>query len=58
MMNLKASFKWIARKASNYNLFMLGERDYDDDDEIKDPAIVLTHQKYKTRFYVALFTRK
>ncbi|CAF4078850.1 unnamed protein product, partial [Adineta steineri] len=56
MMNPKALFQWFLQKASNYNLFVLGEDDYDDDDddEPKDPAIVLKYRKYKTRLYVLL----
>ncbi|CAF4024878.1 unnamed protein product [Adineta steineri] len=35
---------------------MLEEHEYDDDnDAVQDPAIVLKHQKYKTRLYVVLF---
>ncbi|CAF1253647.1 unnamed protein product [Adineta steineri] len=34
---------------------MLEEHEYDDDnDAVQDPAIVLKHQKYKTRLYVVL----
>ncbi|CAF1091478.1 unnamed protein product [Adineta steineri] len=34
---------------------MLEEQEYDDDnDAVQDPAIVLKHQKYKTRLYVIL----
>ncbi|UJR06647.1 hypothetical protein I4U23_010933 [Adineta vaga] len=40
---------------SNYNLFMLEENDYeDDDDRLQDPATVLKQQKYKTWLYVVL----
>ncbi|UJR07421.1 hypothetical protein I4U23_011707, partial [Adineta vaga] len=53
-MNLKTLLKWIYTKGSNYNLFMLEEHDYNDDDDIKDPAIILKHQKNKTRLYVIL----
>ncbi|CAF1147349.1 unnamed protein product [Adineta steineri] len=59
-MNPKAVFQWIHRKVSNYNLFMLEENDYDDDDDddgdgsIRDPAITLKYQKYKTWLYVIL----
>ncbi|UJR18380.1 hypothetical protein I4U23_005284, partial [Adineta vaga] len=46
----------ILKSLLNYNLFLFDENDYDDDDDIKDPAIVLKHQKYKTWLYVALLT--
>ncbi|CAF4140026.1 unnamed protein product, partial [Adineta steineri] len=56
-MNPKTLFQWFLHKVSNYNLFLIGEDDYDDDDdEPQDPAIVLKYQKYKTRLYVLLFT--
>lgn len=58
-MNLKNLFKWIYKKLRDYNLFQLEENDYnDDDDVIKDPTIVLQHQKYKTWLYVVLLTGK
>ena len=56
-MNLKSYFQWIYKKISNYNLFILEENDYDDDN-IKDPTVLLKHQKYKTRLYVALLMGK
>ena len=37
---------------------MLEENDYDDENDNKDPAIVLKYQKYKTRLYVLLLTGK
>ncbi|CAF1350011.1 unnamed protein product, partial [Adineta ricciae] len=56
-MNLTTSVKWIYTKGLQYNLFMLEEHDYDDDDAvIKDPAVVLKHQKYKTWLYVVLLS--
>lgn len=59
IMNLKNLFKWIYKKLRDYNLFQLEENDYnDDDDVIKDPTIVLQHQKYKTWLYVVLLTGK
>ena len=33
---------------------MLEEMDYDEDEDIKDPAVVIKHQKIKTRLYVVL----
>lgn len=55
---MKTLFKWIYTKALNYNLFMLEETDYDDDNDMKDSAIVLKHQKTKTWLYVVLLTGK
>ncbi|CAF3546539.1 unnamed protein product [Adineta steineri] len=57
-MNPKALVQWFLQKASNYNLFKLGEDDYadDDEDEPSDPAVVLKYQKYKTRLYILLLT--
>ncbi|CAF1374241.1 unnamed protein product [Adineta ricciae] len=57
-MILETLSKWIYEKVSNYNLFMLEENDYDEDDGLNDPAIVLKHQKYKTRLYIVLFIVK
>ena len=55
-MNLKLVFNWLLRKLSNYNLFIRDEDDYDDDDEngnaIRDSAVILRLQKYKTWLYV------
>ncbi|CAF1269954.1 unnamed protein product, partial [Adineta ricciae] len=53
-MNLKAVFKWFYEKITNYNLFMLDEYGYNDSDTIKDPILVLTQEKYKTRLCVIL----
>ncbi|CAF1639407.1 unnamed protein product, partial [Adineta ricciae] len=53
-MNLKAVFKWFYEKIINYNLFMLDEYDYEGSDTIKDPILVLTQEKYKTRLYIIL----
>ncbi|CAF1086280.1 unnamed protein product [Adineta ricciae] len=55
-MKAKTAFKWIYKQVSHYNLFMLEENDYDDDDDIADPIIVLKYQKYKTWLYVTLRT--
>lgn len=57
-MNLKCLFKWIYTKGFQYNLFMLEETDYDDDDAIKDPVSALKRQKYKTWLYVVLLSGK
>ncbi|CAF1594895.1 unnamed protein product, partial [Adineta steineri] len=56
MMKFKTLTAWLYKKGSNYNLFMLEEHEYDDDDNdaVQDPAIVLKRQKYKTRLYVVL----
>lgn len=58
MMNLKTFFTWIYMKGSSYNLFMLEDTDYDDDPNVKDPTLVLKHQKLKTRLYVVFLTGK
>ncbi|CAF1511481.1 unnamed protein product [Adineta ricciae] len=55
-MKAKTIFKWIYEQVSHYNLFMLEENEYDDDDDIIDPIIVLKYQKYKTWLYVTLRT--
>ncbi|CAF1563845.1 unnamed protein product [Adineta ricciae] len=58
-MKLKGLAIWIYRKGLNYNLFMLENHEYDDDeaeDNIRNPAIILKHQKYKTWLYVTLLT--
>ncbi|CAF0862711.1 unnamed protein product [Adineta steineri] len=48
---------WLYQKGVNYNLFMLKDDEYDDDDvNIQDPTITVKHQKYKTRLYVILLT--
>ncbi|CAF1531152.1 unnamed protein product [Adineta ricciae] len=52
-MNFKNYLQWIYKKISNYNLFILEENDYDDDNT-KDPTVLLKHQKCKTRLYVVL----
>jgi hypothetical protein len=59
MMNPKALFHWFYEKICNYNLFILEENEYDDDDEEpKDPTTVLKHQKYATWLYVPLLLSK
>ncbi|UJR17612.1 hypothetical protein I4U23_004508 [Adineta vaga] len=55
-MNLKTLFKWIYTSVSNYNLFMLEENDYNDEERSEDPAIVLKQQKCKTWLYIVLLT--
>ncbi|UJR19648.1 hypothetical protein I4U23_022782 [Adineta vaga] len=56
-MNLKILYEWLYKKAYNYNLFILEENDYEDnDDNIQDAAIILEQQKYKTWLYVVLLT--
>ena len=55
-MKAKIVFKWIYEQVSDYNLFMLDENDYADDDDITDPIIVLKQQKYKTWLYITLRT--
>ncbi|CAF1196346.1 unnamed protein product [Adineta ricciae] len=59
-MNLKLVFNWFFQKLSDYNLFIREEDDYDDDDEnenaIRDPAVILRLQKYKTWLYVVVLS--
>jgi hypothetical protein len=58
-MNFKALFHWFYERIRNYNLFMLEENEYDDDDEEpKDPATVLKRQKYATWLYIPLLLSK
>ena len=55
-MNLKTILRWFWNHVRSYNRFMPEENDYDDDadDEQKDPATALRHQKYATWLYVLL----
>ncbi|CAF1152034.1 unnamed protein product [Adineta steineri] len=54
-MNPKDSFRWFHEQLRNYNLFTPNENDYEDeDDEPKDPIIILKQQRYATRLYVSL----
>ncbi|CAF3664549.1 unnamed protein product [Adineta steineri] len=56
-MKLKTFITWLYQRVVNYNLFILNEDDYDDDnDNIQDPTIVIKHQKYKTWLYIILLT--
>ncbi|CAF1391349.1 unnamed protein product [Adineta ricciae] len=54
MINPKVFFIWIYKQVSSYNLFILDQHDYENDDTIKDPVIILRKQKYKTRLYIVL----
>ncbi|CAF0731529.1 unnamed protein product [Adineta ricciae] len=54
MRNPKVFFIWIYKQVSNYNLFILDQHDYENDDTIRDPVIILRKQKYKTRLYIVL----
>ena len=60
VMESKKIVRWIHEKGRNYNLFVLDENDYHDDDEndAQDPAIVLKQQKYATWLYVLLVFSK
>ncbi|CAF1126765.1 unnamed protein product [Adineta steineri] len=58
-MNFKAAFHWLYEQIYNYNLFMLEETEYNDDEEDKEegetgPASVLKQQKYTTWLYIFL----
>ena len=55
-MGIKSTLQSFYRRSSNYNLFIPDEDDYDE--EPKDPAIALRHQKYTTRLYILLFISK
>lgn len=49
----------LRRWLTNYNLFMLDENDYhDDDDEVQTPATILKRQRYSTRLYILLLIGK
>ena len=56
MTKIKSIFRSFYRQASNYNLFIPDENDYDE--EPRDPAIALKHQKYSTRLYILLLIGK
>ncbi|CAF3744343.1 unnamed protein product [Adineta steineri] len=54
-MKLKDLFRWFHEQLQNYNLFIPDENDYEDEnDEPKDPIIILKQQRYATRLYVFL----
>ncbi|CAF1383357.1 unnamed protein product [Adineta ricciae] len=46
----------LYQKVINYNLFVLKDNEYDDNDNNENPTIILRHQKYKTWLYIILFT--
>ena len=50
---IKSIFQSLYSQASDYNLFISDENDYDDD-ESRDPATVVKYQKYTTRLYIVL----
>lgn len=52
MVKIKSILQSFYRRASNYNLFVPDENDYDEEPE--DPATTLKHQKYTTRLYLLL----
>ncbi len=59
MLNPRALFHWFYEQVQNYNLFVPESNVYDDDDdEPKDPATVLRHQRYATKLYVLLLIGK
>jgi hypothetical protein len=60
MMNLKGVFHWFYEHIGGYNLFIPEENEYDDndDEQPKEPATVLKHQKYMTWLYIFLLTGK
>ncbi|CAF1408059.1 unnamed protein product [Adineta ricciae] len=55
MMKLKALFHWFYKQIYDYNTFIPGENEYNDDDnEQDDPAATLKKQKYATWLYTVL----
>ena len=58
-MNIREWLDWIREYVHSYNLFILDEDDYvDDDEQSRDPTIVLKHQHFTTRLYVPLIIGK
>ncbi|CAF1013972.1 unnamed protein product [Adineta ricciae] len=53
-MQMKVVLQWFYDWWKNYNLFMLEENDYYEENHSKDPVIALKHQKYTTRLYILL----
>ncbi|CAF4078323.1 unnamed protein product [Adineta steineri] len=52
-MHPKILFRWLYNKVCDYNLFMLEDNEYiDDDDEPEEPTTVLKKQKYTTWLYI------
>lgn len=60
-MNMRKVLDWLREHVHNYNLFVLGEDDYDDDDEndeTRDATFTDKRQRYTTRLYIPLITSK
>jgi len=57
-MNLKALFHRLFERLCNYNIYVLATNEHPDDDEPKDPATVLRHQRYATWLYIVLLIGK
>ena len=58
-MNIKQWLDWLREYVHSYNLFMPNEDDYEDDnDQTRDPTIIVKHQQYTTRLYVPLVISK
>ncbi|CAF1076407.1 unnamed protein product [Adineta ricciae] len=53
-MQMRVVLQWFYDWWRNYNLFMLEENDYYEENHSKDPVIALKHQKYTTRLYILL----
>ena len=51
-MNVKSTLKAFYHRANTYNLFIPDENDYDE--EPKDPAMAVKHQRCTTRLYLLL----
>jgi hypothetical protein len=59
MMKTKDWLRWLRDHIHTYNLFIPDEDEYDDNnDNLKDPATVVKHQRYATRLYVPLLISK
>jgi hypothetical protein len=57
-MNLRLRMQQIFERMCNYNIFIHEEEEYGDDNERRDPATVITHQRYATRLYVLILICK
>ena len=58
-MTLKDQIIWLHERVRNYNAFIPGEDDYEDDNgELQDQYTTVKHQKYATRLYIPLLLSK
>lgn len=56
MVNIKLVFRWFYRRIRNCNLFISDENDCDEED--RDRAITVQHQKDATRLFILLLIVK